>query len=262
MKVKIGDKCYVIDWGKHYSELERWNNDEKEMIFPIKTEIPSYSGINHHWKFNYEPNLTQKGTVNKREPKRLVSKEPVYKDYKWEVLEIFKHPKAGKLYYDLDEYTQEQLDNWKNYLYIKARYTEENLLLLASTHTDKDWMRCYIVIEESGVSELTPKQYEDMEFNAFIEANLNKWDRDNLNKKDIPERLISKFYDSNDNVLFGSSFVKGLVSYNYLEGKYSKDGKPIYLSCTISYGSKGNSELKEEDKHLIKPFKEIKRIFE
>lgn len=249
---------YVIDWGKHYSDIQKWNQDsgKRECIFPIKTELPDYCGIEYHWKYIYEPNLTLKGTVNKRKPKKLVEKIPTYKNYKWEVLEIFKHPKAGKLRYDLDQYTQQQLDHWKDY----SRYTEENLLLLASTHTDKDWWKCYIIIEESGVSELTPKQFTDEQFNALIEANLKKWDRNTIIKKDVPKEIISVFYDSNDNVLFGSSMVKGLVSYNYIDSKFSSDGKPIYLDCSISYDGKGNSGV--ENTELIKDFTYIKTYIE
>lgn len=254
----IGDKVYVVNWGKHYSKITEWNSktSKRENIFPVKTELPDYCGIEYHWEYKYKPNLTLKGTVNKREPKKLVEKIPTYKNYKWEVLEIFKHPKAGKLYYDLDQYTQEQLDNWKDY----SRYTEENLLLLASTHTDKDWMKCYIVIEESGVSELTPEQYNNNEFNAFIEANLGKWNRNTLVKKDIPKEIISRFYDKDDNVLFGSSIVKGLVSYEYLDGKFSKDGKHIFLCSSILYDGKGNSACPNPE--LIKDFNWIKNYIE
>jgi len=189
---------YVVDWGKRYSDITKWNDETKkrEPIFPIKTELPDYCGIEHHWEYKYEPNLTLKGTVNKREPKKLVEKIPTYKNYKWQVLEIFKHPKAGKLYYDLDKYTQEQLSHWKDY----SKYTEENLLLLASTHTDKDWMKCYIIISELGVSKLTPEQYADNQFNAFIEGNLGKWNRETMIKKNIPKEIISRFYDKNDTI--------------------------------------------------------------
>lgn len=245
---------YVVNWNKHYSDILKWNSESRvrECVFPIKTKLPDYCDISNHWEYIYEPNLTLKGTVNKREPKKLVEKIPSYKNYKWEILETFKHPKAGKLYYDLDNYTQEQLDHWKDY----SRYTEENLLLLASTHTDKDWMKCYIIIEESGVSKLTPKQYEDNKFNAFIESNLKKWDRNTCVKNDIPKEIISRFYDVNDRVLFGSSWVKGLVSYEYLESKYTTDGKPLYICCSISYDGKGNDGV--EDKSLIKDFNYIK----
>ena len=228
---------YVVDWGKHYSQIHKWNDEthKRELLFPIKTELPDYCGIDYHWKYIYEPNLTLKGTVNKREPKKLVSKIPAYKNYKWEIIEIFKHPEAEK-------------------------YTEENLLLLASTHTDKSWMKCYIIIAESGISELTPEQYKDQQFNAFVEANLGKWDRKTLNRNDIPKEIISRFYDENDRVLFGSSVVKGLVSYEYLESKFSTDGKPIFICSSISYDGEGNDKCPNPE--LIKPFDWIKKYIE
>ena len=121
-------------------------------------------------------------------------------------------------------------------------------------------MKCYIIIEESGVSELNPEQFADKQFNALIQANLKKWDRNTIIKKDVPKEIISVFYDSNDNVLFGSSMVKGLVSYNYIDSKFSSDGKPIYLHCSISYDGKGNSGV--ENKELIKDFTYIKTYIE
>lgn len=249
---------YVVDWNKHYSDITKWDasTGKRECIFPIKTPLPDYCGIEHHWKYKYEDNLTLKGTINKREPRKLVEKIPVYKNYKWEIIEIFKHPKAGKLHYDLDQYTQEQLDTWKDY----SRYTEENLLLLASTHTEKAWMKCYIIIAESGVSEVTPEQYADKQFDAFVEANLGKWDRNTINKKDVPKELISRFYDEHDKALFGTSWVKALVSYEYIDGKFSIDGKHIFVCSSISYDGKGNVGCPNPE--LIKSFTWIKNYIE
>lgn len=254
--MKIKDIVYVVNWGKHYSNLTKFENNVKIDLFPIKTELPSYCGIEHFWEYKYEDNLTLKGTINKKEPRKLVEKIPSYKNYKWEIIEIFPHPKAGKLHYDLDKYTQEQLDHWKDY----SKYTEKPLLLLASTHTEKDWMKCYIVIEESGVSLLSPTQYADKQFNALIEANLGKWDRNTMIKKEIPKEIISKFYDENDNVLFGSSYIKGLVSYEYLDGKFSSDSHPIYICCSILYDGHGNKKCPSPE--LIKPFSYIKNYIE
>lgn len=252
--IKMNKFVYVVNWGKHYSEITKWNDEthKKELLFPIKTKLPDYCGIDHHWKHIYEPNFTLKGTINKREPKKLVDKIPMYKNYKWEIIEVFKHPKAG-------EYVQslEVREKWPD---LNDKFTEENLLLLASTHTDKDWMKCYIVIEESGVSELSPEQYQDQQFNAFIEANLGKWDRNTLIRKDIPKKIISKFYDEDDRVLFGSSTIKGLVSYEYLEGKFSTDGKHIYLGSSILYDGEGNNKCPNPE--LIKPFNWIKKYIE
>jgi len=226
---------YVIDWGKHYSTLTVWNCllGRRENLFNIKTKIPDYSGINHHWEFVYEPNFTLKGTINKREPKKLVDKIPKYKNYKWEIVERVKHPENG-----------------------------DTLLLLASTHTDKDWMKCYVLIGEKGVSTLTPEQYANEKFNATLEGNYGKWNRNSLDRDDVPEEIKSVFYDINDNVQFGSGMTKGLVSYIYLDGKFSIDKKPIYLGCSISYDGKGNSGLTEEQKQLIKPFNYIKKYLE
>lgn len=226
---KIGDNVYVINWGKHYSQITRWVNGKKENIFPIKTEIPSYSGIDFHWDCKYEPNLTLKGTVNKREPEKLVSRTPAYKNYKWEIVEIFQHPTD-----------------------------KDKTLLLLISHTSKG--DCYIVINSEGVSKLTPEQYADKQFNACVEVNLGKWDRNVLVKSNIPKEIISRFYDENDNVLFGSSYIKGLVSYEYLDGKFSTDGKHIFIGSSILYDGKGNEKCPNPE--LIKSFSYIKSYIE
>lgn len=96
--------------------------------------------------------------------------------------------------------------------------------------------------------------------NAIIEANLGKWDRNTLIRKDVPKEIISRFYDKDDNVLFGSTRTKGLVSYEYIEGKFSKDGKPIFIGSSILYDGKGNSNCPNPE--LIKDFNWIKSYLE
>ena len=54
--------------------------------------------------------------------------------------------------------------------------------------------------------------------------------------------------------------VKGLVSYEYLDGKFSKDGKHIYICSSISYDGKGNSACPNPE--LIKDFNWIKNYIE
>ena len=98
------------------------------------------------------------------------------------------------------------------------------------------------------------------QLDKLVEDNLNKWDRKTINKKDVPKEIISVFYDADDNVLFGSRYIKGLVSYSYLEGKFSTDGKSIYLYSSIKYDGKGNSNCPNPE--LIKTFEYIKSYIE
>jgi hypothetical protein len=255
-KYQVGDKVFVIDWGKHYSSITRWNEEsrKRENIFPWKTEVPNYCGINYHWSHEYEDNLTLEGTINKKEPKILVSKTPVYKDYKWEILEIIYHPEAGQYHYTEEQRTT---NGWGD-----SKYTESPIYLLASTHTDKDWMKCYVQIEEEGLSFITPEQYADEKFNALREFHKGKYtieDRDKLEVKGFPKELIKSVYDENDNVLFGSSYVKGKVYYNYIEGYFTKDGIPFIVSVGINYDGKGNSDL--PDDALVMSYYELPKMF-
>lgn len=252
--MKVKDKVYVIDWGKQYTTL-KLPAELQPLIDRCYTTID-------HWEYIYEPNYTLKGTINKREPKKLVDKIPLYKNYKYRIAAIFKHPKAG-------EYTQteEIREYWKDKGGADDKYTEKDLLLLISIDSTK-YCQCYVIIEESGVSKLTSEQYKNEQFNSLIENNLGKWDREIVNSTlkvgdndlQIPKEIRSVFYDSNDNVLFGSHMVKGLVTYEYLDAKFSIDNKPIYLGCSILYDGKGNSEVK--DNSLIKDFKYIKSFLE
>lgn len=236
--MKPGDKVYVIDWGKRYSDVTKWNYtlQRRENVFPFKTIIPDCSDIEHHWKFEYEPNLTLKGTVNKREPTKLKSKTPVYKEYKYEVREIIKHPKAGEFYYP-----EEKRKDWGY-----DKYPETDILLISSTHTDIEPLKCFVVIGEEGVSLLTPQEFADKEFNALINYHKGRWTKDMLTRevKDrLPPEIITTAYDPNDDVLFGSSITKGKIAYNYLDGKFTKDGIPLYISSSCTYDGIGNTDL-------------------
>jgi len=91
---------------------------------------------------------------------------------------------------------------------------------------------------------------------------ITKWDRNQIDHRNhgIPKEFISVFYDSDDNVLFGSTVTKGLVSYHYVRGEHSVDGKPIFLHSSIEYDGKGNKDCPNPE--LIKDFEDIKRFLE
>lgn len=221
--MQVGDKVYVIDWGKQYSSIFHFEDGEKKKVFPFVTDIPDYSEIQFHWHYEYEPNLTLKGTVNKRDPRKLVSKTPIYKEFKYEILEILQHPEK-----------------------------DIKVCLIKSVQG------CYVTIAESGLSVMTPQEFEDKEFNALINYHLGRWTPDTIDRKNTPKEIVNAVYDTNDNVLFGSNMVKGKVAYNYVEGRFSTDGKPIYLGCTISYDGTGNSDLPEGT--VIMKFQDIQKM--
>jgi hypothetical protein len=143
---------------------------------------------------------------------------------------------------------------WKKRAYVRYLGTKQG------QKSGEDWEKCWVIINEKGVSTLTPEQYADAKFNALVESNLRKWDRNTMNKKDIPETLISKIYDENDNVLFGSCYTKGKVSFHYLDGKYSTDGKHIFICSSVLYDGEGNSTLPKDA--IIMSFNNIKKHIE
>jgi hypothetical protein len=250
-ELKVGDKVFVIDWGKEYSCWFSYKDNEKIPFIKWKTKIPDYTTKDHHWEFIYEPNLTLNGTVNKKEPKKLVEKIPVYKNYKYEIIEIGYHPNAGEFFYE-----EKMRSKW-GYL----KYSIDPIYLIASTHTDKDWMKCYVQISANGLSFLTPEQYMDDQFNALKAFHHNKWTIEMRGKaqKEFPVELLKIVYDTNDNVLFGSFYTKGKVMYNYIPAEYMTTQRPFIISVTVSYDGKGNQDI-PEDSQLMQ-FGELKKMF-
>jgi len=216
--MQVGDKVFVVNWNKIYSTMWTWENGEHKSVFNWETKLPDYCDIDFHWKYEYEPNLTLKGTVNKREPKKLKSKTPIYKEYKYEIIEIKQHPS----------------------------YPDTTICLIASTHTDQEWNRCYVQIGIEGLSYLTPEQFADKEFNALKEFHKGRYSVSGPYPfKELPEQFLKKIYDADDNVLFGSHYIKGKVYYAYIDGFFMKDGVPHILQAGIEYDGKGNTDLPE-----------------
>lgn len=226
-----GDSVFVIDWGKQYTDFGK-------VVFEWKAEVPRFSGPDNHWKYEYEPNLTLKGTPNKREPTKLKSKTPIYKNFKYEVLEVRYHPNAG-------EFTQTEEFRKDNPDY-DDRYPTSPICLIASINEIDTGDRCYVEIGEEGLSKLTPEQFKDASFDALVESHKGKYDiNDRVNGKveGFPKELIKKVYDVNDRVLFGSSYTKGKVAYEYVDGIYTKDGVPFIICVSILYDGVGNYDL-------------------
>lgn len=224
--MKVGDKVYVVNWGGRYSSIYKWVDGVKTSQFGWKTEIPAYSDIQFHDEFVYEDNLTLKGTINKREPRKLVETIPVWKNFKYEIVEIIDHPTNG------------------------------NKICLIQANG------CWVQIGIDSLSLLTPKQYADKEFNAMIEANLGKWTPEALIRKVIdklPKEIVSIMFDIDDRVLFGSHYTRGKVEYRYLEAKFMKDNVPYYLGVSILYDGEGNSTI-PENSEMCK-WKDLKERF-
>lgn len=212
----IGDKVFVIDWDQQYSNVWKWINREKILIFNWKTEIPNYSGIDHHWHFEYEPNLTLKGTVNKRDPQKLKSKTPKYKDYKYEILETTNNPMTNEIIY-----------------------------LIASIKQQEIWAKCFVQISEEGLSLLNSEQFANQQFNGLIESNLGKWTIDTM--KNAPQEIRKFLYDTNQRAQFGDSMTRATIRYPYLEGKFTVNGNNLCYGWEMSYD--GGCDL--NDKEII-----------
>lgn len=74
-----------------------------------------------------------------------------------------------------------------------------------------------------------------------------------------PENELSKVYDTDDNVLFGSNYTKGKVAYVYVPAEKMETGRPFILYISISYDGIGNADLPAGS--LLKPFKELPEMF-
>lgn len=209
LKYKIKDKVFVNNWDKHYSNIYKWKNNIKITIFNWKTVIPDYCNIDFFWKYIYEPNLTVKGTVNKKEPKKLVSKIPEYKNFEYTIEEIIIH--------------------------------NNNLIYLLSSKEG-----CWVQIGEDGISILTleeQKKVKHLETEKALQVlaiqNLGKWTIDTADKKTFPKELLKYVYDVNQNTLFGSSITKAIIKYPYISKEYTVNNNDICLGWEQDYNGVG-----------------------
>ena len=232
--MNVNDRVYVVDWNKVYGGSRSINREDNP--FKWTTKLYDYSTKDFHTESIYEDNLTQKGTINKREPRKKIGTIHKYLDYVYEIKEIIQHP------------TKE----------------DETVCLIASTHTDKDWMKCYVQINPLGLSFLHPDDYNKEKKEALKRSFLGKFTHQHIracNKKPdkFPEDLLEIMYDKNDRVLFGSSMIRGKVKYPYIPGIFMTDGIPYLLGWEISYDGKGNSDLPATV--TFTTFDELQKIF-
>lgn len=79
------------------------------------------------------------------------------------------------------------------------------------------------------------------------------------NLKEAPNYILKKVYDTDDNVLFGSSMTKGKVAYNYIPAEHMEDGVDRIVHTSISYDGKGNADLPEDAELMA--FEELPKRF-
>lgn len=64
------------------------------------------------------------------------------------------------------------------------------------------------------------------------------------NAKEKASETIKKIvYDKDDNVLFGSSMIKGKVKYTYVPAEYMENKVDFIVGVGIDYDGKGNKNL-------------------
>lgn len=208
--MSIGDKVFVSDWGKQYSTFYKWIKGKRITVWEWKSHIPDYSDTSFHWKYIYEPNLTLKGTVNKREPKKLASKEAVFKSFEYTIEEVIIKEDSTKIY------------------------------LLSSSEG------CWIQIGEGGLSTLTVEEQEKvkhLEKERYLQAlavqNLNKWDIETANINTFPKELLKYLYDTNQVTQFGAGTTLAIIKYPYISKEYTVKGNDICLGWEQSYNGVG-----------------------
>ncbi len=77
--------------------------------------------------------------------------------------------------------------------------------------------------------------------------------------KQCPEKDLKQVYDTDDNVLFGSRYIKGKVAYDYIPGELMESGIPYIVNSSITYDGKGNADLPKDA--LIMPFEKLPEMF-
>ncbi len=214
--MKIGDKVYVKNWGRHYSDVYRWVDGKKVSIWGWETKIPDYSSIDFFINRKYTPKLTRKGLPYKNGEKVLVSNVPDYKNYEYTILEEKQYPGENRI-----------------------------VFLLASKNG------CYAQIDNFGISYMTPEQQQTVKhlenekrLQALAVDNLGKWDI-NVKKKEFPKELLKYLYDSNQNSQFGNVMTKATIKYPYIAKEYTINGNDLCLGWEQSFD--GGSSLKEKE---------------
>lgn len=212
-KFNKGDFVFVIDWGKQYSKIGGGNG--------VFFDCPDYSSPCFFWEVIKEN--TSKSQLRRYE--KVISRTPVWKNFKYEVIDFIEHPNGDGIIY-----------------------------LLASQNVNT-WDRCYVEIGELGLYRLTPEQYKDKEFNALREANLKKW-KISDNTELFPKELLKYMYDSNQNTLFGANVIKATIRYPYIPKEYTVLGNNICLGWEQVFD--GGSSF---DKQLSVNWTDLKRLF-
>lgn len=77
----------------------------------------------------------------------------------------------------------------------------------------------------------------------FDETITKLWSPQDTDYKDFPKHLLKRILDSDDRVLFGSRYTRGLVEYTYIPGKYMTDGVDYIINSGVTYDGKGLSGL-------------------
>ena len=207
--MKIGQKVFVCDWGKYYSDIYRWVDNDRQLIWNWKTKLPPYPHLKH--EYIYEPNLTLKGTVNKINPRTLVAEIPIYKNF---------------------EYTIEE---------ITTRQDGQLIYLLSSE--EGTWVQ----IGAGGITTLTPEDQEKVKhleqekwLQAMAKENLGKWDI-TVKKSEFPKELLKYLYDKDQRTCFGSDSpnTRAIIRYPYISKEYTKNGNDILLGWVQEYNGTG-----------------------
>lgn len=214
---KIGDKVFVSDWGKLFTNIYRWVKGKRELVFSWNTIIPDYTSTDFHWKFIREPKLTLKGKPFKDGSTVVKESIPLYKDYEYTVLEKTERG-DGKVIY-----------------------------LLSSNHTEIESLKCYVQILEGGITQLTPQEQKQVKEEkigvqklALRKNHLGRWRKED-DVREFPEELLEVLYDEDQRVCFGSDFpnTKGIVKYFYIPKEYCFEEKPIYSHSLVIYNGVG-----------------------
>ncbi len=208
--MKVGDKVYVKDWGKRYSNIYKWVNNEKVSIWKWKTKIPDHSDPTFFNLYHHRPKLTAKGVPYKDGSTILVATIPAYKNYEYTILEAKQVPMEDKI-----------------------------IFLLASNNG------CYIQVGDKGLSTMTIEEQEKVKhleteerLQALAIDNLGKWSIDSDTKK-FPKELLKYLYDTDQRTQFGSGMTKAIIKYPYIANEYTINGNAICLGWEQTYNGKG-----------------------
>lgn len=251
LKLDFGLGSYFYEIGE--TGLSKLNNKEYELkikdIKPINKKTKYKPKFKKNDKVYVIGDYLDKPVRFKIPESYTTYMKPKNKNIQYIIKDLIENPDYGKIIWDAE--LQSTIP--EHSIPENNSYSTDKFYYLIKTKEGTDIY--YFQRGETGLSKLHPEKYELNQRKKLELQNKKKWSINDTEK--FPKELIRYYYDVNQNVLFGSKIIKGIVKYPYIPKQFTKNGNPICLGVSILYNETG-CDL--SDKQIIN-WKDLKEIF-